>query len=116
MKFLRIRQVMQVTGLSRMTIYRLELAGKFPKRRQLSQNSVAWLESDIAVWAEARPVAHLRGPRSGRATIASAWLRLALASGARRTRTPQCSTGSGLFIPPTLDGGRHRQMPRRPTL
>ena len=26
MKFLRIRQVMQATGLSRMTIYRLELA------------------------------------------------------------------------------------------
>jgi prophage regulatory protein len=61
MKFLRIRQVMQVTGLSRMTIYRLELAGKFPKRRQLSENSVAWLESDITVWAESRPVAHLRG-------------------------------------------------------
>jgi prophage regulatory protein len=47
MKFLRIRQVMQLTGLSRMTIYRLELAGRFPKRRRLSENSVAWLESDI---------------------------------------------------------------------
>ena len=66
MKFLRIRQVMQVTGLSRMTIYRLELAGKFPKRRQLSENSVAWLESDIAAWADSRPIAHLRGtPASG---------------------------------------------------
>jgi len=32
MKFLRIRQVMQLTGLSRMTIYRLEIAGEFPKR------------------------------------------------------------------------------------
>ena len=52
MKFLRIRQVMQLTGLSRMTIYRLELAGKFLKRRQLSQNSVAWLESDVAAWAD----------------------------------------------------------------
>jgi len=72
MKFLRIRQVMQVTGLSRMTIYRLELAGKFPKRRQLSQNSVAWLESDIAAWADSRPVAHLRGAPPGRATNASA--------------------------------------------
>jgi len=61
MKFLRIRQVMQVTGLSPMTIYRLELAGKFPKRRQLSENSVAWLESDIAAWADSRPIAHLRG-------------------------------------------------------
>jgi prophage regulatory protein len=60
MKFLRIRQLMQLTGLSRMTIYRLELAGKFPKRRRLSENSVAWLESDIAAWAESRPIAHLR--------------------------------------------------------
>jgi len=60
MKFLRIRQVMQRTGLSRMTIYRLELAGRFPKRRRLSENSVAWLESDIEAWADSRPVAHLR--------------------------------------------------------
>lgn len=60
MQFLRIKQVMQVTGLSRMTIYRLELADKFPKRRQLSENSVAWLESDISEWIETRPVARLR--------------------------------------------------------
>jgi len=44
-----------------MTIYRLELAGKFPKRRQLSENPVAWLESDIAAWADSRPIAHLWG-------------------------------------------------------
>ena len=60
MKFLRIRQVMQLTGLSRMTIYRLERDGRFPKRRQLSQNSVAWLESEITDWAESRPIALLR--------------------------------------------------------
>ncbi len=60
MKFLRIRQVMQLTGLSRMTIYRLELSGKFPQRRRLSQNSVAWLESEIELWAESRPIAPLR--------------------------------------------------------
>jgi predicted DNA-binding transcriptional regulator AlpA len=53
--------VMQMTGLSRMTIYRLELAGKFPNRRRLGENSVAWLESDLAAWAESRPIAHLRG-------------------------------------------------------
>jgi len=47
MKFLRIPQVMQFTGLSRMTIYRLELAGQFPKRRQLGKNSVSWLEADL---------------------------------------------------------------------
>jgi prophage regulatory protein len=59
MKFLRIKQVMQAIGLSRMTIYRLELADKFPKRRQLSENSVAWLESDISEWIGSRPVARL---------------------------------------------------------
>ena len=37
MKFLRIRQLMQLTGLSRMTIYRLDLAGKSPKRSQLTE-------------------------------------------------------------------------------
>jgi prophage regulatory protein len=61
MRFLRIRQVMQLTGLSRMTIYRLELAGAFPKRRRLAENSVAWLESDIEAWADSRPVQALRG-------------------------------------------------------
>ncbi len=61
MKFLRVGQVIQITGLSRMTIYRLELAGEFPKRRQLSKNSVAWLDTDIAQWAESRPVSRLRG-------------------------------------------------------
>jgi prophage regulatory protein len=68
MKFLRIKHVMQLTGLSRMTIYRLELAGEFPKRRRLSKNSVAWLDTDSAQWAESRPVSRLRGtagPASG---------------------------------------------------
>lgn len=56
MKFLRIGHVMQLIGLSRMTIYRLERAGEFPNRRQLSKNSVAWLDTDIDGWAESRPM------------------------------------------------------------
>jgi prophage regulatory protein len=56
MKFLRIRRVVQLTGLSRMTIYRMELAGKFPKRRRLGQNSVAWREDELAEWLHNRPV------------------------------------------------------------
>lgn len=61
MRFLRIRQVMQLTGLSRMTIYRLERAGKFPKRRKLSENSVAWREEEISQWLNTRPVADVLG-------------------------------------------------------
>ena len=57
MRLLRIRQVMQVTGLSRMTIYRLERAGNFPQRRRLGMNSVAWLEGDVSQWVDSRPLA-----------------------------------------------------------
>jgi len=67
MKLLRIRQVIQATGLSRMTLYRLELAGEFPKRRRLAANSVAWLESDVAQWIESRPVA--LGPSTPHLTV-----------------------------------------------
>jgi prophage regulatory protein len=56
MQLLRIRDVMKITGLSRMTIYRMEGKGEFPPRRRLGQNSVAWLEDDIANWATQRPV------------------------------------------------------------
>jgi|HubBroStandDraft_1064217.scaffolds.fasta_scaffold03696_9 prophage regulatory protein len=62
MKLLRIKEVIAMTGLSRMSIYRYERNGDFPKRRRLGHNSVAWLE-DIAVWVTARPMAapHARG-------------------------------------------------------
>ena len=53
---------MQVTGLSRMTIYRLEIAGQFPRRRQLIENAVAWMESDIETWVKARPSHSCVGP------------------------------------------------------
>jgi prophage regulatory protein len=57
MMFLRLKQVISVTGLSRMTIWRLERAGEFPRRRQLGARSVAWLQSDVEQWIESRPVA-----------------------------------------------------------
>ncbi len=37
---------MQLTGLFRMTVCRLEIAGQFPRRRRLSGNSVPWLDSE----------------------------------------------------------------------
>jgi prophage regulatory protein len=56
MKLLRIREVMEITCLSRMTIYRMEKAGDFPSRRRLGTNSVAWVESDVNTWIETRPL------------------------------------------------------------
>ena len=47
------------TGLSRATRWRMERAGKFPKRVKLGPNSVGWLESELEAWlsakADARP-------------------------------------------------------------
>jgi prophage regulatory protein len=55
MQLLRTKQVTTMTGLSRMTIYRMERDGLFPARRKLGKNSVAWLEEDIREWIRSRP-------------------------------------------------------------
>jgi prophage regulatory protein len=55
MRLMRIADVVRSTGLSRMTIYRLERAGEFPARRRLGRNSVAWLDNDITAWIDSRP-------------------------------------------------------------
>ena len=55
MNLLRTRQVLAITGLSRMTIYRLERDGQFPPRRRLGSNSVAWIDSEVTEWIAARP-------------------------------------------------------------
>jgi prophage regulatory protein len=57
MKLLRIRQVVSATGVSRMTIYRMEKRNEFPKRVQIGQNSVAWHEGEVEVWIASRPEA-----------------------------------------------------------
>jgi prophage regulatory protein len=52
-RLLREREVRQVTGLSRQTRWRLERAGKFPRRRQISDGAIAWLSSEIQQWVAA---------------------------------------------------------------
>ena len=47
MQLLNRKQVSERTGLSFTTLKRLEAAGKFPGRRQITERRVAWLESDI---------------------------------------------------------------------
>jgi prophage regulatory protein len=53
-RFIREREVNQLTGLSRTTRWRLERQGKFPSRRRLSSNAVGWLESEIRGWIATR--------------------------------------------------------------
>ena len=48
------REVAQRVSLSRSTIWRMERAGQFPKRRRLSVNKVAWWEPEIEEWLRSR--------------------------------------------------------------
>ena len=50
MKMLRLPEVLEATGLSRATVYRLEKKGEFPKRRRLGVNSVGWVEEEVTLW------------------------------------------------------------------
>jgi prophage regulatory protein len=64
-RILREREVRTMTGLSRTTRWRLERAGQFPRKRQLSPGAVGWLESEVVDWlaAKAEDVGVTRRPR-----------------------------------------------------
>ncbi len=68
MRLLRTKQVTTMTGLSRMTIYRLERAGLFPAPRKLGQNSVGWIDEDITAWIASTP-SGLADPRGAVAQL-----------------------------------------------
>ena len=53
-RFLRRRSVEDRTGLSRSTIYLFVQNGTFPRPVRIGGRAVAWLESDIDAWIEAR--------------------------------------------------------------
>ena len=54
MRYIRITELVLVTGLSRSTIYRLELAGKFPNRHQITARTVGWSDIEVNEWLAAR--------------------------------------------------------------
>ncbi|MDM3887030.1 AlpA family transcriptional regulator [Pseudomonas sp. BCRC 81390] len=49
-RFMRIGEVITVTGLGRNTIYTRMREGTFPRQVRLGPHSVAWLQSDISEW------------------------------------------------------------------
>ena len=53
-RFLREPEVHRLTGLSRTTRWRLERAGKFPRRRRISDNAIAWSAFEINAWIAER--------------------------------------------------------------
>jgi predicted DNA-binding transcriptional regulator AlpA len=59
-RLMRIREVLQLCGLSRATLYREIKLHSFPAPVKLSARSVGWLQDDVVQWLNAR-VAQ-RGP------------------------------------------------------
>lgn len=54
--FLRLAEVLRVTGLGRSTVYRLMAEDGFPAPCRLGRRAVGWRSDDIARWSTARPV------------------------------------------------------------
>lgn len=55
---LREAEVARRSGLSRSSRWRLERVGKFPRRRQLGENSVGWIEAEVDSWLREREAAN----------------------------------------------------------
>jgi len=53
-RLLRIREVLQLCGMSRTTLYREIKLHNFPAPVKLSARSVGWLQEDVARWLDAR--------------------------------------------------------------
>jgi len=55
-KLIRIKSVIDITGISKSYLYQLVSNDAFPKPVQLIKNgkAVAWIESEVQSWVESR--------------------------------------------------------------
>ncbi len=53
-KIIRLKTVIEMTGLSRSTIYDYMARGLFPRQITLGENSRGWLYSEVDEWLESR--------------------------------------------------------------
>ena len=58
-RFLRLPDVMSVTGLKRSTLLDCVKAGEFPRAVPLSRRCVAWVRADVDKWVDGRIAAGL---------------------------------------------------------
>ncbi|HCG7088210.1 TPA: AlpA family transcriptional regulator [Vibrio parahaemolyticus] len=50
MKLIRQKEVTEMTGVSRASVYKLMAVGRFPKSVSLGERAVAWVESEVQEW------------------------------------------------------------------
>ena len=53
-RIIRAKEVQEMTGLSRTTLWRMENKGEIPRRVSLGANSVGWRFSEIQSWIDSR--------------------------------------------------------------
>lgn len=53
-EFIRLPEVLQITGMGTTTIYKMVKLGTFPRQVALGGRSVAWVRSEIQEWAQSR--------------------------------------------------------------
>lgn len=56
MQLLRRKQVEQITGLSRSSIYAMMADGVFPRQKKIGRRAVAWRREEIEDWVNSREV------------------------------------------------------------
>ncbi|QLC72376.1 AlpA family transcriptional regulator [Pseudomonas sp. LPB0260] len=54
MRIIRLKEVIESTGLARSTIYKYILEGTFPKPVPLGERCVGWVESEVHDWILAK--------------------------------------------------------------
>ncbi|WP_373033563.1 helix-turn-helix transcriptional regulator [Sulfurovum sp.] len=51
-RFIRIKEVMELTGLAKSTVWAWVASGRLPKGTKLSSRVTVWRESEIQTWIE----------------------------------------------------------------
>lgn len=54
MKLIKLKEVIEITCLTKATIYRMIAEGIFPKQVTIGERAVAWVENEVFDWIEER--------------------------------------------------------------
>jgi len=54
MRVMRLKEVSEIVGLGRSSIYKQMTAGTFPRQASLFGSSVGWSSKEIEAWVQAR--------------------------------------------------------------
>ena len=60
-RFLSKAEVLEKVGVSYQTLHTWMCANKFPRSRELGDNRVGWLASEVNAWILSRPKRRLKG-------------------------------------------------------